>query len=314
MTLKIRRYYLPESSRPWPARLARRLTGRAVPSFPRTIQVETQTGCNADCVFCDYGTSSVGQPSGRMEPELFRRIVDECAAGGLRRFSPYLTNEPLADDRLPDLLAYAGRALRRAKIVVTTNGHFLTPAMTDRLLALDPPLHAIHVSFQGVDRAFYESSMRGNLRFERTLSHLEALAGRLRRDRRDRPRLVVTMVATRGLDAGRAVAFWAERGIAAKVTALDNRGGKVEADRLALLPRLSPYRNCPRLMKQMYVHFNGDVVLCCVDNSRTVVLGNAARQSLREIWNSPGAVEHRRRYIAGEFEGLALCGTCTIDR
>jgi len=315
MRHKLRRYYLPDPSAPWPERFARRFTSRPVPDFPRTIQIETQTGCNADCVFCDYGISSRTQPAGRMPPELFRRIVEECAENGVRRISPYLTNEPLADDRLPDLLADAGRRIPRAKIVLTTNGHFLSGEMAKRLLALDPPLHAIHVSFQGTDRTAYEAQMRGGLQFERTLANLEAFARRLRDECRTRPRLQVTMVATRGLDTRKAIAFWADRGIAAKCTVLDNRGGNVAgAGALALLPRMSPYRNCPRLMKQMYVHFNGDVVLCCVDNSRTVVLGNAARQTLREIWNSPGAVEHRRRYIAREFEGLPLCGTCTIDR
>ena len=313
MRWKVRRYYLPDPARPLVERVRRRLSGRPVPAFPRTIQVETQTGCNADCVFCDYGAASRIQPSGRMSEDLFRSLVEQCARGGVRRFSPYLTNEPLADDRLPGWLAFAAPRLPRTKIVLTTNGHFLTGAMADGLLDVRPPIHAIHVSIQGTDAATYETLMRGNLRFDRTLANVEAFARRLRAEGRSRPRLVVTMVGTRESDFTRAEAFWARRGVEAKVSRLDNRGGWIEAAPLALAA-MSPYRNCPRLMKQMYIHWNGDVVLCCVDTRRTVVLGNAARDGLAEIWNGSAAREHRRRYIDREFDGLPLCGTCTIDR
>jgi hypothetical protein len=82
--------------RPW-TRLANRLTRRPVPSFPRTIQIQTFTGCNADCIFCPYGESYETQPKGKMPPELFRRIIDEAAEHGVRRISPCLMNEPLMD-------------------------------------------------------------------------------------------------------------------------------------------------------------------------------------------------------------------------
>src|SRR6058998_2072118 len=107
MAVKLNRYYLPDTEAPILSRLVNRLTRRPVPEFPRTVQLETQTGCNADCVFCDYGTSYARQPKGRIDWDLFRKIVDECAQHRLRRFSPYLTNEPLADKRLLERLQYA---------------------------------------------------------------------------------------------------------------------------------------------------------------------------------------------------------------
>jgi hypothetical protein len=129
-----------------------------------------------------------------------------------------------------------------------------------------------------------------------------------------RPEVRITMVETQMIDAPRAIAYWKERGIRAKYTTLENRGGNViQIDKLQMSEEMTSYTTCTRLMKQAYIHFNGDVVLCCVDNSRKVVFGNVKEQSLHEIWNAPAAVEHRRRYLNHDFAGLR-CAAPAIDQ
>ena len=161
-----------------------RLLRRPVPDFPRTVQLETQTGCNADCVFCDYGISYPKQPKGKIDWELFRRIVDECSQYRVRRFSPYLTNEPFADKELLERIEYVNRKMPTTKVVVTTNAHYLVPDLTDRILALEKPLHAIYISFQGIEKEAYEATMRGNMKFERTMENVNHLVGRIQKEGR----------------------------------------------------------------------------------------------------------------------------------
>ncbi len=295
--------------------MVNRLTRRPVPPFPRTVQLETQSGCNADCVFCDYGASYPTQPKGKIDWELFRKIIDECARYRVRRFSPYLTNEPFADKELLERFRYIGRVMPWCKVVVTTNAHYLTREKVDEILALERPLHSIYVSFQGMEKQGYEATMRGNMSFERTLGNVNYLVERVQKEGRKRPEIWITMVDTKLIDAPAALAYWKGRGVKAKYTTLENRGGNiVQIDRLQKSAEMTYYSTCTRLMKQMYIHWNGDVVLCCVDNSRKVVFGNAREQSLHEIWNGPKAVEHRRRYLSHEFEGLPLCSTCKVDQ
>jgi len=286
-----------------------------VPIFPKTVQLETQSGCNADCVFCDYGVSYPKQPKGKIDWDLFVKIVDECALHRVRRFSPYLTNEPFADKELLERLKYVNHKMPWCKVVVTTNAHYLVPEKVDEILALEKPLHAVYISFQGIEKQGFEATMRGNMSFERTLANVNYLVERVQKEGRKRPEIWITMVDTQLIDARKALAYWKGRGVKAKYTTLENRGGNiVQIDRLQKSAEMSYYSTCTRLMKQMYIHFNGDVVLCCVDNSRKVVFGNAREQSLSEIWNGPKAVEHRRRFLDHQFEGLPLCGTCKIDQ
>ena len=68
---------------------------------------------------------------------------------------------------------------------------------------------------------------------------------------------------------------------------LVNRAGNVENyDELRYTPQAAqPVRTCELLFYKMYILASGDVVLCCMDWRRQVVLGNVRQQRLRDIWN-----------------------------
>ncbi len=308
-----RRYYIPGvEPRPFHG-LVRRLTSRAVPAFPRTVQIQTQTGCNARCVFCPYKDSYKVVPSGRMDDRLFERIVDEIAEYGVtRRISPYLMNEPFLD---PDLLRRARvirDRVRRAKVVVTTNAGKLTPAIVDDLVR-DNPFHAVYVSMQGIDKEPYEATMGGSLRYETTDGHVNYLIAQ--RDKHAPGlKIVVTMIKTNVIDAEKAVRHWRSKGVESKYTMLENRGGNTHS----AFERINAggtrvFKDCTRLFKHAYILFNGDMVLCCTDYFKTMVLGNVAESSIYEVWNGPRAVKIRRDFLRGDFSENPLCRDCYIS-
>ncbi|MGH9748377.1 MAG: radical SAM/SPASM domain-containing protein [Candidatus Polarisedimenticolia bacterium] len=310
--LKIRRYYMDRPEDGAARRLGNRLTRRPIPEFPRTLQIQTVTGCNADCVFCFYGPTAATQPKGRMTDDLFLRILEEASAHPVRRISPYLMNEPLLDRAIADRIRTIHRVVPDAKVVLTTNGHYLTPDLSETFLDLGGRLHEICVSVQGTDAPAYARAMRGNMSLERTLANIDAFEAARRRRRATRPRLRVTMVDTTLIDARAALVFWRRRGIEATATVLDNQGGQIEGGDALSRPPMRPFTDCQRLFKQAYILWNGDVVLCCVDYARRQVLGNVACERLVDVWNGPIASAIRRRYIDGAFDRLPLCGSCRV--
>jgi MoaA/NifB/PqqE/SkfB family radical SAM enzyme len=312
--LKIKRYYVDRANDGPLVRLRNRLTRRPVPMFPRNLQIQTVTGCNADCVFCPYGATHSTQPKGRMSGELFRKILDEAREHGVRRISPYLMNEPLLDPDIVGKIREINERVPKGRVVLTTNGNYLTWEVTNALLNLPHGLHELYVSVQGVDREAYEATMRGNMQLDRTIANVLSFTAEQRRRQRDRPKLWVTMVDTALIDAARAVEYWRSLGIACKYTRLENRGGHI-ADAHHLSPRGSMdfYDNCQRPFRQAYILFNGDMVLCCVDYSRRQILGNVARSSIREVWNGPIAWTIRKRYIDRDRAALPLCRNCRIN-
>jgi radical SAM protein with 4Fe4S-binding SPASM domain len=309
------RYYVPSPEDSLPEKLWKSATRRRAPDFPRTVQIQTMTGCNAACVFCPYPLTVDSQPKGFMKKELFEQIIDEIAAHGVRRISPYLMNEPFLDPSMPERLLTIKGKIPDARLVVTTNGSRLTPVLVDKLLDLNV-LHALYISFQGVEKEGYEATMKGSLVFERTLENVLTLIEKWKAaGGRERFKIVVTMVNTNKIDAEKAVAFWRSKGVESKWTALENRGGNIAIAR-DLAPGDKPmkrFADCTRLFKQAYIMFNGDMVLCCTDYTRKVVLGNIAGSSIASVWNSKKALSVRRLYSEGHMDRIPLCKDCEIS-
>jgi radical SAM protein with 4Fe4S-binding SPASM domain len=306
------RFYVPGADdRPW-ADAFKRLLYRRIPDFPRTLQIQTATGCNAACVFCPYSESHDKVPKGRMPEELFDRIVDEIARNATRpRISPYLMNEPFLDASLIEKARHIRRSIPRCKLVVTTNAGRLDAALVDNLLA-DNPFDDLYISMQGIEKEPYEESMRGRLVFENTLANVEHLIDACKRSG-SKMDITITMIKTRLVDADKAVAHWQSRGIKAKYTSLENRGGNTRAFKEINPGGKKHFKHCTRLFKQAYILFNGDMVLCCTDYYKKMVLGNVGETSIRAVWNSPRAIEIRRDFIRADYRNNPLCASCFIS-
>ncbi|PYQ11300.1 MAG: hypothetical protein DMH00_08640 [Acidobacteria bacterium] len=312
---KINKYYMIFPGDGFLTRWKKRFTRRPIPKFPRNIQIQTQTGCNADCVFCPYGATADTQPSGKMDWDLFRKIVDESAHHRVRRISPYLMNEPFVDREIFERILYINRVNPQAKVILTSNGSLLTPPVVERLLDLGDGLHELAISVQGIDPEAYESTMRGGLKFDRTMANVTHLIEAMRRRQATRPALWITMVDTEIIDARKAVEYWRSRGVNARYTMLENRGGNIaDAESMAHHQGMDYFSDCTRLFKQAYIKFNGDLVLCCTDYEAKIILGNVRDKSLYEVWNGEVATEIRRKFLSNRIGEISLCSVCKVDR
>ncbi len=307
-----RNFYMSGVDDRWWADQIKRTVCRPVPAFPRMVQIQTRTGCNAACLFCPHPDAYPKLPKGEMTDALFEKIVDEIALhNATKRISPYLMNEPFLDKSILDRARHIRERVPRARIVLTTNGSLLTEAVVDNLVQ-DNPLRALYISMQGIEKAAYEASMRGAMVFEKTMENVERLI-----EKRDRHapdlKIVVTMIKTNRIDADKAVAHWRSRGIESKYTKLENRGGNNAAFEALNTGDKRVFRDCVRLLKNAYILFNGDMVLCCTDYYKTMVLGNVASTSISDVWNSEYAQSIRRDFLRGDLDANPLCAACYVS-
>lgn len=304
-------FYIKGTDEQWWADKLKILLYRRVSDFPLTVQIQTQTGCNGACVFCPYILSVEHVPKGTMSDELFQRIIHEIAQHkNTRRISPYLMNEPFLDPKILERSRYIKKVIPKSKIVVTTNGSKLLPNVIDDIVK-DNPFHHIFISMQGIEKESYEKTMRGSLKFEETKRNIEYLIQK-RNEHCPKLKITVTMVKTNLIDVDKAVNYWKSLGVNSKYTALENRGGNNSAFRKLNPGKVVQFKHCTRLFKQAYILFNGDMVLCCTDYFKKMVLGNVAESSIYEVWNSPRAIKIRQDFIRGNFSENPLCASCLI--
>lgn len=292
----------------------KRLTRRRIPPFPRVVQIETIGVCNVSCVSCPYGKLDPTPPTGKMAWGQYETLIDECARHKVRRLSPYLTNEPLLDRELAERIKMTKKKMPDTKIVVTTNGTMLTPDKVEQILSLDGALHSIYVSFQGIEKEGYERTVGKKGSFEITLANVNHLLEEQRKRKLRRPRVWITMVDTKLIDTRKALRYWKARGVRAKYTALENRGGYIKQAQGWSAHKLDYFTECERLMKQAYITWDGNMVICCTDFGRQQVLGNVFEQGIEAVWRGEVANDLRRRYITGRVHTIQLCSVCEIDK
>lgn len=281
------------------------------PRFPLNIQIETTSRCNARCGFCPYPVVSKVLPQGMMADETWKRLIDEILDHRVWWVHFYYLNEPLLDPRLPQIIrsVTSRRRGRRPRTKINTNGTLLTEERAQALL--DAGIDQITVSIPSLDPEVYSGHM-GGLKLETVVRNVERLND-LRRSAGARLDLRVTATVTDQTAPSLYTqhAFWKSRGIRFEQVRMANQAdAAIEGSGLA--SRYVPSRFCAVPFWRIYVIWNGDTVLCCCDNSRTVVPGNVAQSTISAVWNSQ-AYKQLHQALLYRKDLPQICRDCRVS-
>jgi len=268
--------------------------------YPSNLVLDLHSYCNARCLVCPHPELSPRLPRGRMDPELFRRIIGEF--GEIARTRPIrghvvLSNfsEPFLD---PDIFSKISFILAQGLyLILQTNAAALFPRRVDRLLATGFR-GKIFISCHGLTPEVYRKVM--GLEARRTLANIDYLISRYPKE----------LLQIRAIpfewplgEVLRVKRRWRERGVPVKIFAPNARTGlvgrclswrwKYPGEKLKGCKKTLPLRD-------LVVAFDGEALLCCEDMGRGAVLGSLREQSLLELWNSPAALKIVRRVFALE--------------
>jgi len=197
-------------------------------------------------------------------------------------------------------------------LVLQTNASLLTPEKTDALIRTGFR-GEIYVSCHGITPEVYRRVM--GLPIAPVLRNVEYL---VRRYGTDRVQIRAIPHEWPTGEALRVKRYWKRRGVPVKLFLPNSRTG--------LLPNLGRWswkypgdrlRGCRKDLpiRDMVIAWNGDVVLCCEDMARKVVLGNVTDRSLVEVWNSERARDVVEKIYLGKPSGDDfICKTCEFGR
>lgn len=312
-------YYYPGEETNVLEKVRNRIFRKPVPDFPKTVLIETQFGCNAGCVFCQYPQLKDDLPRGRMTTATFEKIAKECAGRGVERFILALDNEPLMDGSITEKFEALRKHCPEAKRNLTTNGSLFTQQKVEELIG-SGAVNEVFLSINGYTKEVYEDLMK--LPFERSMKSLQVFTDYLRAhpDIRKNLDVAVKVVKTRRVapEIAQMREKW-EKGEGFRFLTLDmdNRGDQLDMGKESTLSAdqgdMKPNVTCRRPFHTMVLTWEGQAVICCVDYMREVKLGNVHEQSVYEIWNGPWATKLRREYLNKQFENLKPCQTCKIN-
>lgn len=290
--------------------------------LPPGILIESTNACNLRCPLCPSGEGTMSRPRGQMSYETFQRVLDEL--GEVLVFAVlHVWGEPFLNEELPSMIEACTE--RNIQTILSTNGHCMH-TLEEALEVVDAGLKAMIIAMDGSTQdilgvfrkgsdvemvkrcaALVEEakSMRGsrhpytNLRTiitrhtEGDLPNMERLASELGVNMVSSTRLVP-------IDATERFDDFVPGGEAPRLFKTEG----VERAEGALI-------KCPFPFRQPTVFWDGTVVGCFYDWNAEASWGNIYEHGFSEIWNSPRALELRRRIRKGPMVGM--CHSCIFQ-
>jgi radical SAM protein with 4Fe4S-binding SPASM domain len=299
-----------------------RLRRKPIPKgLPIAMSVEPTTSCNLRCPQCPSGLRAFSRPTGMLEVEDFKRIIDDTHKH-LLYLTFYFQGEPYLHPRFLDMVAYA--SARNIYTATSTNGHFLTPENARRTVTSG--LDRLIVSIDGLTQDSYAAYRVGG-QLDKVLDGTRELV-RLKKELRSKtPHIILQCIAfnhnagelARMKDLARSLGVDQLKIKTAQVYDFEHghdmiptEGRFARYEHAAGLLRIKNklLNHCWRLWHACVITWDGSVVPCCFDKDASHSMGSLKKNSLREIWYGQRYDAFRRSLFKGRKE-IDICKNCS---
>ena len=268
--------------------------------WPDIVQIESTNLCNAKCVFCPR--DEMHRRQGVMDFDLYRKVVDECAALGITHVRVHNYGEPFLDKQLVEKVRYA-KSKGIAEVGMISNGSLITEELARGMI--EAGLDAINISVDASGKEVFEST-RIHLKYDDVIRNIRTLARLRNESGRTHPKLILSFVRqNNSAEESAFIKEWSQVADKIHITDLHNWAGTLNAKSDVQFP-------CYRLWLTFTVLWDGRVSMCCADFDGRHVFGDLKSQTIAEVWNSPLYRAARRQHL--ESGGPEICRSCDLPK
>lgn len=274
--------------------------------YPYFYVIEQTNACNLTCPFCPNHLHQ--RKVAFMQHERFKNIIDQLrGVPGIQstRLALHGCGEPFMNPDFIKNLQYLDLHGFR-NIDFSTNGVLLNEKFIFELQNLSC-ISWIRISLNSSRKELMEAINRG-ANFEKVVSNIQRMLV-LTRDRRPFSLTVQLMRTKQNQDESvmDIQKLFDEPNIGVNVKELDTFASQFEEQGLAKTIKGQP--NCRFANNSIFIHCDGDLVGCCLDNTKTQVFGNASEgifsAAVQERKNA-----FRMQLQARNFTNLPFCERC----
>lgn len=277
-----------------------------ISDYPLLVDLELSTACNLHCPMC-YTVSPMFKEHVKptlMEKSLFCKVIDEIADN-----VPAIRLSLRGESTLhPDLVELAGYAKVKGikEVSFLTNCSRMTSEYFEELLRAG--VDWITVSVDGLG-AMYES-IRRPLKFEETLEKIKMMKRIKEEHHVHRP--VIKIQSIWPAIRENAEEFYNTFAPYVDAVAFNPMSDDQQMD--VDIEYIEDF-SCPQLYQRIIVAADGSVLACANDEENELVIGNAQKQSIHELWH--GEQMQRMRDLHKERNGYMkehVCRKCYLPR
>ncbi len=290
--------------------------------MPVSLAFEPTTSCNLRCPECPSGLRSFTRPTGMLEDELFKTVIDELS-GTLSWLIFYFQGEPYLNPRFLELVKYAsGKGIYTA---TSTNAHYLNGENAKNTIASG--LDRLIISIDGTTQDTYQQYRIGGS-LDKVIEGTRNLIRWKKELKSKTPHTIFQFLVVKPNEhqVSEVKKLAASLGVdevrfkTAQVYDYEHGNPLIpDADRYSRYSRQEDgtYRiknnlenHCWKLWHSCVVTWDGRVVPCCFDKDASHQLGELKRQSFQEVWKSQAYQSFRASVLRSRSE-IDICKNCT---
>ncbi len=298
-------------------------TGKPVQwGMPFNVSVEPTTTCNLGCPECPSGLKSFTRPTGNVEYDFYRRMVNEIGDRLIYLYL-YFQGEPYMHPRFLELVKYASQ--KNIYTVTSTNAHFLTERKARE--TVESGLDRIIISIDGTTQQTYQQYrvggslgkvIEGTKNLVRARSELKSKTPHIIfqflvvKPNEHQVEDVKKLARELGVDEVKlktAQVYDFEHGNPLipdndRYSRYKKRSNGTYAIKNKLL------NHCWKLWHSCVITWDGKIVPCCFDKDAQHQLGSLHTQSFAHIWQS-GLYNSFRARVLGSRAQVDICTNCS---
>ncbi|MCC6384742.1 MAG: SPASM domain-containing protein [Bacteroidia bacterium] len=290
--------------------------------MPVSIAFEPTTSCNLRCPECPSGLRSFTRATGMLEPEFFRKQIDELA-GDLIYLTFYFQGEPYLNKHFLEMVAYASS--KGIYTATSTNAHFLNDETAKK--TVESGMDRLVISIDGTSQEVYQQyRVGGNL--QKVLDGARNVIRWKKELRSKTPYIIFQFLVVRHNEhqveevKQMAKEFGADEVALKTAQIYDYEKG---SDLIPVNEKYSRYKksdncsysikskllnHCWKMWHSCVVTWDGHIVPCCFDKDAKYKMGDLKKNTFREVWNNERYNRFRASVLRSRSE-IDMCRNCT---
>jgi radical SAM protein with 4Fe4S-binding SPASM domain len=276
--------------------------------FPDAMWIEPTNFCNYKCSFCPH-SEGLKREKGFMDLSLYKKIIDDIAPFMRnKKIALHFIGESLLHKQLHEMVKIASD--KGIKVLFFTNASLLTLKIFKRLS--ENGLHRLTISLDGTNKEEYENRQVGG-QWENVIKNIREV---IRYKNSSDCETIITInhlvydekEFESSIKKLRKIIGVNDVKIQGHI--LHTWGGNIKLNKERPSHKKTE-KGCPFIFSAMVITWDGKVLPCTQDPHGTLVMGDATKDGVLEIWNSEKFVELRRIHLKRDKSLLPdTCKNC----
>ena len=286
---------------------------------PFLIYLDPSSACNFKCEFCPSPFSTKEDYIKQtFNFELYKKVIDDLKEfdDNIKMLRFHKIGEPLLNKNIVNMVKYAKDSGKVNNIDMTTNGSLLTRDISEGLV--NAGMTQINISIEGISSEQYKKYVHYDIDIDNlieNIKYLYSIKGDLE---------IIIKIPSNYLSEDDKQSFldmfsqYCDRIFIENLSSIWPNFNIMEKSKIINIDEtkdqynmgLKNYKVCTWPFYAICVNSSGTVSPCALDWQEKLIVGDAKKQSLKEIWNSDKLNELRIRFLKKEVENIDVCSTC----